>query len=51
MKNKTKWTTKAKCLRNMMQGAIARGDLSRVAELKTKLEIELGALSTSSKEV
>lgn len=41
MKNKAKWTTKAKCLRNMMQGAIARGDIDRVAEIKAKLNEEL----------
>lgn len=41
MKKKAKWSTKAKCLRNMMQGAVARGDNERVAELQVKLNKEL----------
>lgn len=47
MKSKVKWSTKAKCIKNMMQGAIARGDLSRVSELKAKLENELNSLTAS----
>lgn len=43
--NKAKWSTKAKCINNMMQGAIARGDLSRVSELK--LNKELSELTAS----
>lgn len=45
--NKVKWSTKAKCIKNMMQGAIARGDLSRVSELKLKLNKELSELTAS----
>ncbi len=44
MKQKKRWSNKAKAIKTMMQSAIARGDEERIAELKEKLAIELGEI-------
>lgn len=43
MKQKKRWSTKAKAIKNMMQAAIVRGDDERVAELKKRLSVELSS--------
>ena len=44
MKQKKRWSNKAKAIKTMMQSAIARGDDERVAELKQRLSEELGEI-------